>query len=236
MLTVKKLSLCGCLLSLVLTGCSSSPAQPEVAAPAAEPEPQLTEAQKRDRQIARLLAGAERALARDRLLMPGYDNAYDRYASVLMLDPDNREAKLGLQAIVLRYLDMARDAAQHSHFDEAQTYLDRAARILPGDDAVQLLIQQQRDALAKPAPRPVAQNAHYLDARALARRGAEIQQQLAQLAQTAKQDNYMVLIVAASDAEGRWIYQTMRKAVPGFLLRGDIQVGAPTRVELLPPL
>lgn len=218
---------------VTLAGCTTTPEpQPEVVAP----KPALSPAQKRQRHIQQLLVDAERALARDRLLMPSYDNAYDRYASVLLLEPENAEAGLGMQAIVLRYLDMARDAAQRSYFDDAQTYLDRAANILPENDAVQALVKQQRDALAKPEPRMEAQNAIVLDRSALASRSEGVKQQLAELAQAARQHDHMVLIVANTDAEGRWVYQTMRKAVPGYLLRGDIQVGSPARIELLPPL
>ncbi|MBU2885658.1 hypothetical protein KO507_07775 [Gilvimarinus agarilyticus] len=235
MFTVKKTLVWGWMLCAALAGCATSPPEP-VDRPAPEPKPQLTETQKRERYIADLLYGAERALSRDRLMMPGYDNAYDRYSSVLALEPNNSEAKLGMQAIVLRYLDMARNAAQRSYFDKAQAYLDRASGVLPDNAAVQSLVDQQREALAKPEPRLEAQNAHRLSTTALAKRTDEIKQQLAHLAQTAKEHNHMVLIVTGSDGQGRWVYQTMRKAVPGYLLRGDIQVGAPARIELLPPL
>ncbi|UTF61503.1 tetratricopeptide repeat protein [Gilvimarinus sp. DA14] len=199
-------------------------------------EPELTPEQRRAQQIAELLYGADRALARDRLLSPAYDNAYDRYSSVLLLDPDNKAATLGLQSIVLRYLDMARSAAQRSRFSEAETYLDRAARVLPQDTAVQSLVAQQRDAIEKPAARPISNDSVALDRAALAQRSDAIKAKLAELALRAKTDDSMVLIVAGTDAQGRWIYQTMREAVAGYLLRGDIQIGSPARIEFLPPL
>lgn len=223
----------------MLGACSNQPPAPAEAggSQAQVPaQPPLSKAERRERQIEHLLDRAELALSRDRLLMPAHDNAYDRYASVLVLEPGNEAARLGLQAIVLRYLDMARDAAQRSRFAEAETYLDRAAGILPQDEGVQSLIQQQREAIARPQERPAADNVTLLDARALGSRSDGIKTELVQLARRAKQTDHMVLIVAASDAQGRWIYQTMREAVKGYLLRGDIQVGSPARIEFLPPL
>lgn len=211
------------------------PAKPEnVQVPA--PEPELTPAQRRAQHISDLLYSADRALARDRLISPGYDNAYDRYRSVLLLDSENRAATLGLQSIVLRYLDMARSAAQRSRFDEAETYLNRAASVLPEDAAVQELVAQQREAIEKPASRPVSGESVALDSQALSQRSESMKAELADLARRAKVNENMVLIVASTDAQGRWIYQTMREAVAGYLLRGDIQIGHPARIEFLPPL
>ncbi|WP_339899903.1 N-acetylglucosaminyltransferase [uncultured Gilvimarinus sp.] len=223
-----------CVL-MVLAGCSNmgskAPAAPEpvVTKPTVSPE------QQRARTIARLLSQAERALAQDRLLMPAYDNAYDRYASVLQLDKDNEPAELGMQAIVLRYLDMARDAAQRSRYQEAHTYLDRAATILPDNAAVSAMISEQRKHTLEPQAPVVADNAVMLNAGELQARSDTLKAQLKDLALRARRDDQMVLIVTGSDAEGRWVYQTMREAVKGYLLRGDIKVGSPVRVEFLSP-
>jgi hypothetical protein len=42
------------------------------------------------------------------------------------------------------------------------------------------------------------------------------------------------MIIARTDVEGRWIYQKMRDAVPGYRVRGDIKLGNPPRVQLVP--
>ncbi|WP_049723652.1 hypothetical protein [Gilvimarinus polysaccharolyticus] len=221
---------------LVMVGCSTTthnlPRQPD------EPKavtPKISPEQQRARMIARLLSRAERALARDRLLMPAYDNAYDRYASVLQLDKHNQAAELGLQAIVLRYLDMARDAAQRSRYQEAHGYLDRAATVLPDNAAVGAMIAEQRKQTVEPQTPVVADNAVLLNAGALQARSETIKVQLAELAQRARNNDEMVLIVTGTDGQGRWVYQTMREAVKGYLLRGDIKVGSPARVEFLSP-
>jgi len=221
---------------MVMAGCSSSSGQPQV--PASEPiavKPTITPQQQRAIMVARLLSRAEQALARDRLLMPAYDNAYDRYASVLQLEPGNQAAELGLQAIVLRYLAMAREAAQRSRYQEAHGYLDRAASILPDNPTVAAMIREQRAQTVAPQPVTVGDNSVLLNGSALQARTDSVKQQLSDLAQRAQRDNHMVLIVAATDAQGRWVYKVMREAVKGYLLRGDIKVGSPARVEFLPP-
>lgn len=212
---------------------SSAPSQAEPQAPLkAEPQPR-TQAQT----IAHLLARAERALARDRLLSPVNGNAYDYYASVLWMAPSNQAAKLGMQAIVLRYIDLARSAAQESHFQAANQYFDHALSINPNDPNVQALVKDLREQTQSAQKKSsVSENAVILNASLLSKRSADIMEQLSLLAQSVKRDNNAIVIVARNDAEGRWIYQQMREAVPGYLLRGDIQVGSPARIELQPPI
>jgi tetratricopeptide (TPR) repeat protein len=223
-----------CVLT-VLAGCSSTGQSPQPAAEPVASKPALSPEQQRARMIARLLERAERALARDRLLRPAYDNAYDRYASVLQLEPDNQAAELGLQAIVLRYLAMAREAAQRSRYSQANAYLDRALTVLPDNPTVSAMIAKQRQHTVAPPPPEVADNAVLLDAAALRARSDAVKAQLAHLAQRARREQQMVLIIAATDAQGRWVYQTMRAAVSGYVLRADIKVGSPARVEFLSP-
>jgi hypothetical protein len=44
----------------------------------------------------------------------------------------------------------------------------------------------------------------------------------------------LALIIARTDNEGRWIYQKMREVDPEFRVRGDIKLGSPPRVVLVP--
>lgn len=204
---------------------------------AAKPKVVVTAPPTKAQTIKRLLARAEKALARDRLLSPASGNAYDYYASVLLLDPANKSASLGLQAIVLRYVGLARSAAQESHFKEANIYLDRALSIDPNNQKVQTLVQGLReDAAPLQVQTTIAENAVLLDQRLLTKRSTRVIEQLGLLAIQIKRDNSTLVIVARNDAEGRWIYQQMREAVPGYLLRGDIQIGTPARVELQAPM
>lgn len=217
-------------LALLLAACETGPRPvPASEPPAAVPEPKPT----REEHIQTLLYRADMALSRGRLLLPAYDNAYDRYAAVLLMDVDNREARAGLQAIVLRYLDMARDAAQRSRFAEAETYLRRAGQVLPDNANVQALVETERQQMAA-RPEALATSGSFpLDVVALRAESEAALEALAGIARQAREEDRMVLIVAETDAQGRWIYQQMREQVPGYLLRGDIRVGAPVRIEFI---
>jgi len=54
-----------------------------------------------------MLNNAKLALEESRLMPPADDNAYDRYRSVLKLDPSNARAKSGLRTVAVRYVSLA---------------------------------------------------------------------------------------------------------------------------------
>jgi hypothetical protein len=65
----------------------------------------------------------------------------------------------------------------------------------------------------------------------LSRRNQNIKQLLSEIAQQAKLRSMAFLIVARDDKEGRWIYGEMRKSVPGYRLRGNIERGSEPRIS-----
>ena len=226
------------LLFGILVGCQSSapkPASAPVKAPVVAPaqKPVVT----REQQIKRLLADADYALSQNRLLMPLEDNAHDRYHAVLLLDPKNSGARTGLQAITLRYIELARSATARSQYSQAQSYLNQARDLEPGNPLVQEFAAVLRKEIANQKPaqsyKPGA-NEHLLDARELSQQSPAVIEQLTALAQVAKASGDLVMIHARNDAEGRWIYQQMRNALPGFLLRGDIKIAKQPRVQFVP--
>jgi formylglycine-generating enzyme required for sulfatase activity len=107
----------------------------------------------REGRIAALLEEAQRALARLRLTLPKGESAYDYYQQVLDLEPGNARAEAGIDALVGRYVALARRAAERGELDRARRYLDRADGIRSGSDAV----LSAREALA--AREEVAQEA-----------------------------------------------------------------------------
>ncbi len=232
------------VLISILIGCSSAPPQsppPQETTPkaaevaVAEEEPTLSRAQR----LERWLEAGDRALSADRLLSPLGDNAHDRYRAVLIYDPDNSRALTGLQAIALRYLDLARSAAARSAFSQAQGYLDLAASVDPGNPLVVAFseqVGQQQERLQNADPLTQDGQTVRLNGELLRQRADGLVADLHQLAQRVKDSGEFVLIVARTDREGRWVYQQMREGVPGYLLRGDIQLGSPPRIELQAPL
>jgi hypothetical protein len=247
------------LLGSLLSGCiSQAPApKPKVVQPlptvAAKPAPPTVE-----QRVSLLLRQAERALSADRLLLPAGDNAYDRYQAVLKLQPNNAQAKTGLQVISMRYIDMGRTALRHSRVSDARVYAQRAKRVY-GDNPLLRELEQalaeaeqhQRVAALAVDPSPAAHtkqgsapksaqasadNEYALNPAALSKRGDEIQAVLAKVAQRVKVSDEVLLIVARNDEEGRWLYQAMKKAAEGHRIRGDIKVGSPPKIVVYPPI
>ena len=222
-------------VAVLLSACQTTPQEPE---PVAAPEPQVetpaapTEQQ---RTIAALLSEADYALSRNKLLNPINDNAHDRYRSVLLMEPENERAKLGLQTIALRYVELARTSAVRGNVSEAQAMI-KLARSIDNNPVVQDAAETMRRQVASmPAPKPYQASAgeKLLDGKQLQAKDPQLVSQLVGIAQQAKATDKFVLIIAKSDAEGRWIYQQLRSAVPGYLVRGDIKIGQPTRVKLV---
>jgi hypothetical protein len=185
------------------------------------------------KQIKTLLAAADSALSVNRLLNPINDNAYDRYKAVLLMDPQNEKAKLGLQTISLRYVDLARSAAVSGNLNEAQTMI-RYARGIDNNAVVQdaeTTLKKQVASIPPARPFKAGDGEIVLDPQLLKSKSPQISSQLAALAHQVKQADEFVLIIARSDDEGRWIYQQLRNAVPGYLVRGDIKLGSPARVK-----
>jgi len=73
-----------------------------------------------------LLTTADNYLKQDQLRTPANANAYDRYKAVLLLDKNNARAQAGLDAIVRRYLELARVTAKRGR-DNTQFELDKTA-------------------------------------------------------------------------------------------------------------
>lgn len=230
------------ILNSLLSSCqlfqgksSAEESQPEVvqALPAVVPE--LTAQEK---VINVILAEADYALSQNKLLNPINDNAHDRYRSVLLIDPNNERARTGLQTIALRYVDLARTAAVRGDLANAQSLI-RYARAIDNNQVVQDAAETLRKQVASaPTPKPykAGEGEQILDGNLLKEKSPAITTQLQGVAQKAKQSGDFVLIVARNDAEGRWIYQQLRSAVPGFLVRGDIKIGQPARVKLVKSL
>jgi hypothetical protein len=203
-------------------------------APVPPPAPIIT---KEQQVIRMLLLNGEYTLSRDQLLTPANDNAYDFFRAVLKLDPNNQRAKGGLQGIVMRYVDLARQAAARGNYSQATTMLNNA-RIVDPDN---LLIKEVSAGLTeqiKSAP-PVepyrgGANEFLLEASLLGKDDPKILARLSEIAHKLKATDSLAMIIARSDVEGRWIYQKMREAVPGYRVRGDIKLGGPPRVQLVP--
>ncbi len=226
-----RLGLIVVLLGSLLVGCAVDTPKP-VLKPAPDPQ------QVRRQSIANLLALAERALQADRLASPAHDNAADRYRAVLKLDPQNPQARTGLQLVVMRYVDLARQALAKSRAEQADYFLARARGVggVAADNSLLAELQNNiADARASQA-RSADHSRFDLDRQQLSAKTSELVALLTEIAERVRDTDEALLIVARTDSEGRWLYQQMRRAVPGYRLRGDIQIGKVPHILLQAPI
>lgn len=208
-------------------------------------EPVLSPAEKaRKNMEEKFLAEAETAFRAGRLTEPAHDNAYDRFQSVLMLNPDNNVARAGVQAILLNYTDRIRSALKEGHGGFAASLLHRAELYYPANP---LLMDLKREIARVRAHEeelmlthePISDDARMefpLPPGALSRRSSTISDYLGRIAQRLRETDESVMIYARTDSEGRWIYGQLKDAVPGYRVRGDIRISQSPKISVLPPL
>lgn len=191
----------------------------------------------------KLSASADRFFDAGLFLTPAEDNAYIRYRALQMLFPENTSAKSGLDAILVNEIDLVRRDLERSRLRAATQQVKYLFSLYPGSP---LLVSLQRDIdnarratrQRQPAAtknKKVDDGRIYLDIDALTQKNEKIIADLTVIAQQVKTADESIYIYARSDAEARWVYQTMRKALENYRLRGDIRIGTPA-IRKLPPL
>ncbi len=233
LLIVASLGLAGCQAPFWMYKKKTAPPPPAPAPVVQAPVP-LT----KEQQVVKMLVlNGEYTLSQNMLLTPKNDNAYDYFRAALKLDPNNQRAKGGLQGIVMRYVDLARQAAARGNYSQATTMLNNA-RIV---DPMNLLIKEVSDGLSEqiksaPPVAPYRGGAHefLLDANLVGKDDPQILARIAEVTTKVRESNSLAMIIARTDLEGRWIYQKMREAAPGYRVRGDIKLGSPVRIILEP--
>ena len=86
--------------------------------------------------IVGMLTNAKMALAEGRLMTPAGDNAYDRYRSVLRLEPGNATAKGGLREIASRLVQRANEAIDKGDTATARDHLRHARQADSGNSGI----------------------------------------------------------------------------------------------------
>jgi len=183
----------------------------------------------RQRILADMLYEARVAYEDNRLMTPPGNNAYDGFRSVLDFDPENEVALQGIRDVALRYVELAEAAIQVRQYDNAEDLLNRAARV----DGSQPAIADSRRRLEQ--AREIEMDVFSLDAESLSQRNLEIMVELGEIGQYIRDREATFLINARTDEEGRWIYQTMRQAVGGYRLRGNIAMDNEPSIQVVVP-
>lgn len=216
----------------VLAACVGPPPErpataPSVAVePPAEASPDPTSAYDEDALYA-LLDAADRALADDRLLTPEHDSAYHYFGQALALAPDHPQARRGFERIVESYLALASRAIERERWASARSMLDRA-RIVDANHPGIATLRRQVELLANARRESVS-----LAQAGVRGRAPGTAAQLKALGRKARQANARVTIRAASDPDGRWIYEQMNKAPGERRIRASLRIGAPPKVTVL---
>ncbi len=228
--------------ALILFGCETIPE-----APAVDPslERERFQRQQRIKTMAimerQLLAQAEDALKRDRLTTPAHDNAFDRFKSVLLINPESQKAKMGIEDILLSYADRIQGALNAGRFSTADSLLSRAVEVFPDNPLLAELknkakARQREVASAIAADSGAVRDEWELDEKLLRNKSSELIPVLVSIAKRLKDTDESVLIYAPTDAQGRWVYRQMKMAVTGYRVRGDIRLSKVPKIKILPPL
>lgn len=208
-------------------GCKPQAAPPPVVAPPAPPPAATAPPAEPDAAALAALAEAERALAENRLLTPADDNAHMHFGRALALAPHLPRAQAGKERIVERYIALANNAIARENWGGAQLMLDRAEIVDASHPGVAPMQRQIR--LLASAERLTLD----MDDHAVRARSPALADRLAGFGRLARRADARVTIRAASDADGRWIHEQLRKS-PGTLpVRGGIEIARPARVTIV---
>lgn len=205
-----------CCLVMV-NGCSSQPSRPLNARSAPNVSQAMPPASVGS-EVQRMLREAEMAFLDHRLTTPVGDNAWERYQKVLSLDPGNESATRGISDLVEKYLEWALEDIETGNIRKAGDNIARARAIdntHPNLPAVEVRLAEK----LKDSEELIRLQISDLD-----RRSPALEQRLMVLGAHIQSINAMVVIVARSDAEGRWIYQQMNKADPDNRIRAQIRI------------
>lgn len=87
-------------------------------------------------EVIELLSTASDAAQEGRLVSPEDDNALARYRAVLEIDPENSDARQGIENLEGRLLEQATAAARERNFEEAESLMAQADSVREEDGAV----------------------------------------------------------------------------------------------------
>lgn len=221
-----KSALCSAI-ALVLVACAGAPAPPQPPPPA-PPKVMDAKAQKIDL----LLQRADTALSLQALTEPAAENAFDLYRSVLLLDATNIRAQEGIKNVATAFPAQVEEAIAGKQYDAALRKLQRGLILFPAN--VQLKQMEQQVKAAKQARVAVASQSPIvpLAVSDLTAKSAIMETNLKAIAKKVG-GNQMVIINARNDAEGRWIYKTMRDGL-ATRLRGDIKISGSPSIQIVP--
>lgn len=196
--------------------------------------------------VAVWLGEAGWAFEQDKLTTPKNQSAYYYLARVLAKDPNNPQALVALEKIVQRYYELLQSSLAQDRLAQARVYLSRAEKVIPKHKQLTAMralidgraVQKQVAVLSVPEASMPETTVPAMRNQKLLLPTTHVKQQDKMLAQwlvivanKAQSLQATMLIVAPTDAQARWIYQTMNGADPDQRIRANIKHSKPARIE-----
>jgi hypothetical protein len=196
--------------------------------------------------VAVWLGEAGWAFEQDKLTTPKNQSAYYYLARVLAKDPNNPQALVALEKIVQRYYELLQSSLAQDRLAQARVYLSRAEKVIPKHKQLTAMralidgraVQKQEAVMSVPEASmpettvPAMRNQKLLLPTTLVKQQDKmLAQWLVIVANKAQSLQATMLIVAPTDAQARWIYQTMNGADPDQRIRANIKHSKPARIE-----
>jgi hypothetical protein len=196
--------------------------------------------------VAVWLGEAGWAFEQDKLTTPKNQSAYYYLARVLAKDPNNPQALVALEKIVQRYYELLQSSLAQDRLAQARVYLSRAEKVIPKHKQLTAMralidgraVQKQVAVMSVPEASmpettvPAMRNQKLLLPTTLVKQQDKmLAQWLVIVANKAQSLQATMLIVAPTDAQARWIYQTMNGADPDQRIRANIKHSKPARIE-----
>jgi hypothetical protein len=196
--------------------------------------------------VAVWLGEAGWAFEQDKLTTPKNQSAYYYLARVLAKDPNNPQALVALEKIVQRYYELLQSSLAQDRLAQARVYLSRAEKVIPKHKQLtamralidgravqkQVAVMNVPEASMPETTVPAMRNQKLLLPTTLVKQQDKmLAQWLVIVANKAQSLQATMLIVAPTDAQARWIYQTMNGADPDQRIRANIKHSKPARIE-----
>ena len=184
--------------------------------------PMETPEKNQNEQVENLLENAQQALSQDHLLYPRETSAYEYLSLALELNPDDENAKRGLEQVVERYIELAIQAIDRRQLNRAKSMLDRAKlvdknhpSILPTENQLELVNDSNLTTLKLGGPT--------ID--------AATKNKISEFGILAKDQNCRFIIYAANDEKGRSLYQLLKNDQAELKIKAQIKLRLPEQIE-----
>jgi hypothetical protein len=206
------------LLASTVYGCVlNQPASPQFSAPG-----EITISKALQNKLYDLEDLADTAITLNQLTYPTSGSAVFFYRQMLSLDPGNQNAIRGLERVIEAYIALAISAADDNLFAKARSMLARAK-----------LIDSKHPSLA-----PTLKQIQLLEA-AKRRKIQFTKEEIFSVGGTAKINSFLAnehpncrySIAVSNDAQGRWIYKTLKKNSLSSRPKAKIIIASPTSLE-----